>query len=231
MPGNRARDVTHGIVSSFMILVGLGLLVFGIYLERKDKIVIDKLDFPGSEKFNRLALDFGVGSLIIGGFFVLLGIVGFIALFKRLLGKAFRFILFTGLLVSLALLSFVIFLSSKLVTGRKEGSPIQGFIQSGFENTVASSKPERICALEKQETCRGFLNNDCANCKLGTEVACSFGTPLLRCAKCKNQQADPAKGCSEAIYDNSNRFYLPVFISSSVLAAVVIFDLVLVCAL
>jgi Tetraspanin family len=230
-PGTRALQFTHGLVSALLILTGMGFFAFGIYHLTHENIVTDDFDYPQSNTMDRLAVDFGTSSIIIAAYFVVMGIIGFVALVKKLIGKVFRLVFFVALVVSLASLCFTVAVTTRLVIGRKPDSKLQTFIQTGFENTVASSKPERICTLEREKKCRGYLDHDCENCALGNEVACDFGIPKLRCAKCNNAAANPAVGCSDEIFKAAKKYYLLLLVASCVLIAVIVFDMVVVCCL
>lgn len=223
---SRCGSIIHSIVALVILLGGAGLIGLGIWLKTTDNGGPRNLDFSdSSSKVVDAFTNFGTGSLIVGGFLILAGVASLFGLAKHCLGKSFRVLYILMALIIIAVLIFVATISL-LIVRKRDSATVNEFVTEAWERTVQND-PEAICAIEEKFSCRGFSDSgECENenCPLGN---CEGTTECARC----NVENNATVGCWEQIKEDLNNVYLPVGIVTSVLAAVVLVDIFITCAL
>lgn len=112
---------------------------------------------------------------------------------------------------------------------REDDSPeVKDVLSDAWRRTATDSdRKDSICRIEREFECRGFEDNECSGCLLGTEAACSS---LPNCVNC-GRTPDSAVGCFDEIVAWFRRFFLPMAITSGILAFVVLLDIIAACSL
>eukprot|EP00177_Eucheuma_denticulatum_P007473 GFKZ01013606.1.p1 GENE.GFKZ01013606.1~~GFKZ01013606.1.p1 ORF type:complete len:230 (+),score=29.27 GFKZ01013606.1:241-930(+) len=223
---NRFVRIYHSLVAIIMLLAGGALVGLGIWLLVTDNGGPINLEYSG-DNFFRVVLNFGIGSIIIGAFLLFTAIAGIFAMARKSLGVTFRIIYVLAALIIFAALVFICVISILIL--RNDDSPtVKQFVLDAWQRTIQDEARENdVCEIEQFYECRGFEDNDCVSCPLGTEAACQS---LLNCANC-GVPSDPAVGCYGRILDSIRDVYLPTAIVSGILALVVLVDIFVACAL
>lgn len=194
-------------------------------LRNTDSAGLGDLDYSGSD-FWKAVLKFGTVAIIFGIYVLLTAIVSIIGLARRTIGKVFRviYVLAAAIIVVMLILVAV---GSFLVLRNRDSGTVRNFIEDAWERTVETN-PKEVCDIEDRFDCRGFSDgNVCAECALGTETGCNKTTECARC----NVDRSGSGGCWSEIRKNLKDAFLPVGIVSSVLAAIVLVDIFMTCAL
>lgn len=221
---NRAARMYHGFISIVLLIAGGGLLGTGIWLRVTDNVGPLDLEYSGSNVFNWV-LNFSTVIMVLGVFLIVAAIAAILALARKCLGATFRLVyIIMGLIIFLAL-GFIMVVSI-LILRNDDSDVVEDFVSQAWDRTVLVNSAE-ICSLEKHYECRGFNDNDCVDCRLGTETTCGAKS----CARCNREAADVSKGCYDEIVDSIHKFYLPASIVSGLLAFVVLVDLIVACTL
>lgn len=220
---NRAARVYHALVSILLLLAGGALLGTGIWLRVTDTAGPINLEYSGSSVFNWV-LNFNIGLMLIGIFLIVTAIASLLALARKCLGATFKVIYVLMAVIVFLALAFIMVVSIVILVN-DDSEVVKDFLSQSWNRTVQKNSKE-VCRLEEHFNCRGFLDNDCVGCELGTEASCS--NPA--CAKC-DRSANVTIGCYEEIVDSVHKFYLPTAIISGLLAFVVLVDIFVACAL
>lgn len=223
---NRFVSMYHSLVAILILIGGGALLGFGIWLRVTDRAGPLNLEYTGSNVF-RLVLNASVGSMVIGGFLLLTGVVSLIAMGRRCVGVTFRVVYIIMALVITAVLAFVCVVSSLIVT-QGDDDNVREFIGDAWARTVVD-RPDDVCKIEKNFKCRGFGDNDCALCPTGLEPDCG-PTTTPNCAKCPSN-APPATGCYDEILADAKSLFRPMAIVSGIIAGIVLLDVFITCCL
>lgn len=222
----------HGAVVGLLLLGGVTLLAFGIVdvITARDSVV--DLKYTGSSRWNGL-LKLGVAAIVVGSVLAAVAIFGCLAVGRGGCSTLF-FALFIALQVVLvALLLAVAVLSIALAT-RNAPEGVRTFLADSWKESVADpAYHEAVCGLEVEFSCRGFYNGQCAGCTTADLISnsCTEGQ-LEWCARCDKQRpaADfSANGCFQDTYNDARKYFKPIGIVASVLAAIVVFDMLVVC--
>lgn len=221
---NRFVSIYHSIVAILILLCGGALLGVGIWLHVTDNGGPLNLEYSG-DNFFRVVLNFSVGSMIIGGFLMITGVISLIAMTRKCVGATFRVLYIVLALLITAVLVFACVISSLiLINGDNEN--VKDFISEAWKNTV-KDRPDDVCSIEKNFECRGFMDNDCALCPTGKEPECSAQP---NCAKCSTN-VSPRVGCYDEILSNGKGIFRPIAIISGILSGVVLLDILISCCL
>lgn len=224
---NKGARLYHSLVAMLMLLAGFGLFGIGIWLQVTNNAGPLDLDYAGDNVF-RVALRFPIASIIAGGFLIIAAIAGLFALARNCVGGVFRGVYILMAIVVLGVL-LAACVTSSLIVDRDDSEAVRDFLEDAWERTVTGDKDSQIaiCEIENFYGCRGFDNNDCDICVLGSEALCESSR---RCAKC-DVPTNPAIGCYGEIIDSVRDVFLPIAIASAVLSAIVLIDLFVTCAL
>lgn len=222
---NRFVRTFHAVVAILMLLAGGALLGTGIWLLATDNAGPLNLEYADNNVWD-FVLNFGIGGIIIGAFLMVTAIAGLFALGRKCVGSCFKVIYVIMALVVLAVLIFITVLSA-IIRERGASEEVRDFLQESWDRTV-TEKPEEICRVEEFYKCRGFDDNDCVQCILGTEPQCAATTS---CARNCGVATYAGVGCYDEIIGSVRRYFLPVAIVGGILSVIVIIDIFMTCAL
>lgn len=222
----RFASIFHAIVAILILIAGGLLLGIGIWLQVTDNVGPVNLNYGGDNVF-RYILTASIGAIIIGGFLIVTALFGLFALAKNCVGVTFRVIYVVLSLIIMAALVFICVVSI-LVLKEDDSSEVRDVLSEAWARTAKDpDSRDAICRIEADFKCRGFEDNECFGCSQGNEDACSSSPNCVNCGRASN----PAIGCYDEIVDWLNRFFLPIAITSGVLAFVVLLDIVAACSL
>lgn len=229
---NRLATHIHSIVAILLLLGGGALVGAGIWLLASDKGGRLPLDYTGSSFWNYV-LNFGVAAIIAGVFLLVAALAALISLSRKCLGKVFRVVYVLMALVILAALLFIAIVSL-LIVDKRDAQGVEDFVEEAWERSVTSNDSdlvEEVCKIQDRWDCLGFADNDCTGCENGEGTECD-AAQQRRCPTCAAAPTrDASKGCFDEIKGTLKRIYLPMGIVASVLAAIVLLDVFVVCCI
>lgn len=149
-------------------------------------------------------------------------------------GVARIFVVSIYTLVLVVIIGTLIFIASVVLLLAKGKSPlgIESALESAWINTVAIEK-DAACRLQSDFECFGFSENFCVGCGTfnSSDIRDCSAEQAPQCPICPDTLSSTTTGCYEAIINATKGYYIPIGISSSAVAGVLLFDAVLVCAL
>lgn len=231
--GGRELALTvHGAVVGLLLLGGVTLLAFGIVdvITARDSVV--DLKYTGSSRWNGL-LKLGVAAIIVGGVLSAVAIFGCLAVGRGGCSTLF-FILFIALQVVLVALLLAVAMLSLTLATRDAPEGVHTFLSDSWKESVADPEyMEAVCGLEVEFSCRGFYNGQCVGCTTADLISNSCSKEQLKwCPRCDKQRPVSdfaANGCFQDTYNDARKYFKPIGIVASVLAAIVVFDMFVVC--
>lgn len=223
----RFTYVYHSIVAIITLLAGAAALSAGIWLNASKRGELFHLNHASGDVRSAL-LSVNVTAFVFGGYLILTGVASLIALGKGCVGATFRV-----MYLVVALILFVVLVAttavSAVVLQRARNESLHSFLQDGW-TTTAVREPEIICEIEAAFQCRGFDDEDCAECLTGLEPKCPSLNPI--CTPCtSNEPLRSSTGCYKHIQSILRRLFLPTAVVSAILAAVVLVDIFFLCCL
>lgn len=222
----RFATVFHAIVAVLILIAGGFLLAVGIWLRVSNNGGLVDLDLSGNN-FLRHAFTASIGSIVIGGFLIITAIFGLFAIAQNCLGATFRILYVLLSLVIIAALVFTCVVSS-LALSEDDSAEVREVLSDAWTRTALDPQgKDRICKIEADLECRGFFDNDCRSCPLGTEAACRSFPNCVACAR----PSDPTIGCYDEIISRLRKVFLPIAITSGILSFVVFLDIIAACSL
>lgn len=175
-------------------------------------------------------LSLGYIAIAIGILCILISMIG-VAVSKssgRCLFLVIYMVLLLSVIVALVMLSvFLLQLSSG-----KTLFSLDKKLESAWETTVTKDK-EAACKIQVDYDCFGFSDGFCAGCgRLNSEGQRVCEADKVRqCPVCDGTLAGNERGCYDEILGRTKSVWRPIGIGAAVLAAVLLLDVVIVCAI
>ena len=228
---NRAAACYHILTALLLLLCGGGLLALGIWLQVTSHGGPLNLEY-GSNDFLDFVLRAGIVCIVVGSFLILTAVTALIALGRRCVGKTFRIIYIILAIVVFLLILFVAVVSW-MVFARRNTQAVKTFFEDAWKRTVLE-RPNDVCLLESWFNCRSFndvtcTRERCAECTAGPPRPSGQQRPGGQPRQLATGEKPTA--CYMKIRRDLRNVYLPTAIVSTVLAAIVLVDLFVVCAL
>jgi len=226
---NRAATFYHTIVSLILLLGGGALLGLGIWLEVTSHGGPLDLKY-GSGAFLNFVLQAGVLAIVVGAFMIITAVVALIALGRTCAGKTFRvlYIMFAMVILGVVILTAVV---SWIIFARRKSPVVKDFFKDAWKRTLRKVGPKPICKIEQEFYCRSFddvkcKNETCADCTAVIPTPSPVPAPIGNGTVVK-----PLRSCYTAITKDFRNVYLPTAIVATTIAAFVVVDVFVVCAL
>ncbi|OSX68714.1 hypothetical protein BU14_2344s0001 [Porphyra umbilicalis] len=231
--GGRELALTiHGAVVGLLLLGGVTLIAFGVVdvITARDSVV--DLKYTGSSRWNGL-LKLGVAAIIVGSVLAAVAVFGCLAVGRGGCSTVFFILFITLQVVLVALLVAVALLAITLAT-RDAPDGVRTFLSDSWKESVADAEyAVVVCGLEVEFSCRGFYNGQCHGCATADLVSNACTREQRRwCPRCDKQRPAEdfsAKGCFQDTYNDARKYFKPIGIVASVLSAIVVLDMLVVC--
>jgi len=224
----------HSTFLFLLLLGGAGFLAVGIWLQSAHGGGPVNLEWTGSGWVDSF-LTLGVAAMAIGGALLVTAVFALCAVSRSCVGTVARvlFVLATLLATAALVLLAVVTL---LIASDRRPEAVEEFVRDSWERTVTSDEADSVgkaCAVQSDFGCVGFAAGDCVDCPNGRTDGggeCA-GDAARRCPLCPTAPPPSAGGCYEQIIERTRDIFLPVGIVASVLAAVALIDVFVVCAI
>lgn len=224
----------HAFVAGVVMLGGLLLLGLGLLLQIRDPFQNVKLQYVEGSAINKF-LSVAFIAIIAGGILVVASVLGVCAAKATASGGISRILVVSVYtIVLIVILVALIFIASVVLLLTKGKSPLglEGILEQAWMNTVATERND-ACRLQSDFECFGFHDNFCVGCgkfnSSGLRDCSAEQAPY--CPICPDTLPTTTTGCYGAIVNATKGYYTPIGISSAVVAGVLLFDGVVVCAL
>jgi Tetraspanin family len=230
-PGRKSCSrAFHKLVSFVLAFLGGFLFGYGLYLlvSKKYRNSYVDLQSTGSQDVSVHLPRIDIVLVIVGGVMVLFSIVAHIAMSRNCVGLTFRVmygIFAVVILAAMILVAALYFYILRLQTTDKFKADAKNVWESSVQNEAKS-----ICSVESGYKCRGFENQDCLNCRLGSEATCITAQKTL-CAQCNSDNDFTSKGCFNSINRTIRIQSIAIGSASTILALLLFVDLFVLCAL
>jgi Tetraspanin family len=219
------------LVSLILLLTGAAILGYGVYLRISDKYKQTFIVLPSTStgNVNLHVPRYDVILLAVGGALLLASILALISLSKNCVGVTFRVtygllavVMLAAMVLVAALFFYVLSLQGK--------TSFKNDVEKVWLGAVQANATD-ICTFESKFKCRGFNDNECTNCQLGTESTCT-STQKTRCAACDDKKNDfTGNGCFNEFRDVLRIESIVIGAVCSVIALMLLIDLFVLCAL
>lgn len=219
----------HATFLALLLIGGAGFLGVGLWLQLSKGGGPVNLEWTGSGFIDSF-LTFGVASMIIGGVLLATSIFALCAVSRSCLGTVARVLFVLATLVVTAGLVLVAVVTLLIASNNRPGV-VEDIVRDSWERTVTSSDAGVVaeaCAIQRNFGCAGFDSGDCNECNNG-EVQTSLCE--RRCPVCEPRTPASVSGCYDPIIERARKFFLPIGITASVLAAIALVDVFVVCAI
>jgi hypothetical protein len=222
----------HSLISLLLVLGGGALFGYGIYLRVSKYHGEAFLNFAkaanGSSNSLQIILQFDIAAIILGAIFFFVGIIALVALARSAVGRVSRLVTFVLMAAIVAGLAAIAVYSFFLYRYQHKAS-FQEHLKLMWQNQIKEDS-NVICAIENDLSCRGFSNNDCVNCTLGTESTCSSAQRTV-CAPCSSKDDHNAKGCIASFNSFFWKLYIVIGSVAIGLAVAGMIDMLTMCCL
>ncbi|GAB0492346.1 hypothetical protein MMPV_003608 [Pyropia vietnamensis] len=226
---SRVAMTYHATFLALLLIGGAGFLGVGLWLQLSRGGGPVNLEWTGSGFIDGF-LTFGVASMIVGGVLLATSFFALCAVSRSCLGTFTRVLFVLATLVvtiGLALVAVV----TLLIASNNRPDVVEDIVRDSWERTVSSSDASVVaeaCTIQRDFGCAGFESGDCNGCD-NEDVRTSLCEQ--RCPKCEPRTPASVSGCYDSIIERTRKIFLPVGIVASVLAAVALVDVFVVCAI
>lgn len=222
----------HATFLALLLIGGAGFLGVGLWLQLSKGGGPVNLEWTGSGFIDSF-LTLGVASMVVGGALLATSIFALCAVSRSCIGTVARvlFVLAT-LIVTAGLVLLAV--ATLLIASNNRPGAVEDIVRDSWERTVSSSDAGVVaeaCTIQRDFGCAGFDARDCDGCNNGVGTGGGSGTCAERCPVCEPPTPASSSGCYDAIIDRTRKIFMPVGITASVLAAVALVDVFVVCAI
>eukprot|EP00188_Purpureofilum_apyrenoidigerum_P002845 Plantae.Rhodophyta-Purpureofilum_apyrenoidigerum.ctg2900.p1 GENE.Plantae.Rhodophyta-Purpureofilum_apyrenoidigerum.ctg2900~~Plantae.Rhodophyta-Purpureofilum_apyrenoidigerum.ctg2900.p1 ORF type:complete len:240 (+),score=31.74 Plantae.Rhodophyta-Purpureofilum_apyrenoidigerum.ctg2900:149-868(+) len=217
----------HGLVCLLLFLGGGALLGYSIYLQVTNQGLLPDLPYEGAG-FVRVLLTSAVAGIIVGGAIMVIALIGFIAFNRGCCGVMFGIIYTIALIAVMAVLLFAAVVTLKFVTGNNQ---FEEKLRNGWTTAITGPNKEEYqpvaCEIQLTYECKGFIDNDCNGCDPYQDPSSCSQEQLQVCPSCPSTPSSNA-GCYNTVVDAYHKFFLPIGIVATALAALAFMDIVVI---
>lgn len=220
----------HATFLALLLIGGAGFLGVGLWLQLSQGGGPVNLEWTGSGFIDSF-LTLGVASMIVGGALLATSVFALCAVSRSCIGTVARVVFVLATLVVTAGLVLLAVVTLLIASDNRPGA-VEDIVRDSWERTVSSSDQGVVaeaCTIQRDFGCSGFADGDCAGCNNG--VGTGGSTCALQCPVCEPSIPESLTGCYDAIIDRTRKIFLPVGITASVLAAVTLVEVFVVCAI
>jgi hypothetical protein len=230
-PGTKScAGIFHRLVSFVLALLGGVFFGYGLYLLVSKKYQNSYVDLQsnGAQDVSVHLPRIDIVLIIVGGVLILSSIAALVAMSRNCVGMTFRVMYGIFAVVMLAatiLVAALYFYILRLQTRDTFKADARKIWVSSVQNNTKS-----VCSVESEYKCRGFDNQDCINCRLGSEATCNADQKAI-CPLCNNDNDFTSKGCFQSINRTLRTQSIAIGAASTALALLLFIDLFVLCAL